>query len=36
MIDVNLSNFITVGLIAIVFLALFRWGAAAVGFKSPV
>lgn len=36
MIDINLSNFITVGLIAVLFLAVFRWGAKAVGFTSPV
>lgn len=35
-IDINLSNFITVGLIAVVFLAVLRWGSSALGFKSPV
>lgn len=36
MISINLTNFITVGLIAVVFLAIFRYASGVVGFKSPV
>jgi len=36
MISINLANFITVGIIAIIFLALFRFVAKAAGFNSPV
>lgn len=36
MVSINLSNFITVGLIAVFFLAAFRYLSGVVGFKSPV
>jgi hypothetical protein len=36
MVELNIVNFVTVGLIAVIFIALMRLGANALGKRAPV